>query len=50
MITGRVNRKVNVHLVYGALAIEWTEDDFVYQEGPATEVFTGVWKVVGCRL
>ncbi|MCP4645102.1 MAG: diaminopimelate epimerase [bacterium] len=43
MITDRVNRKVNVHLVYGTLAIEWAEDGFVYQEGPATEVFTGVW-------
>lgn len=43
MITGRVDRKVNVHLVYGVLTIEWAEDNFVYQEGPATEVFTGVW-------
>ena len=43
MITERVNRKVNVHLVYGELAIEWADDDFVYQEGPATEVYTGVW-------
>jgi diaminopimelate epimerase len=50
MITGRVNRKINVHLVYGVLAIEWAEDDLVYQEGPATEVFTGMWKAVGCRL
>ena len=44
MITNRVDRKVNVHLVYGVLAIEWAEDGFVYQEGPATEVFTGTWK------
>ena len=43
MITDRVNRKVNVHLVYGVLTIEWADDDFVYQEGPATEVYTGVW-------
>ena len=43
MITNRVDRKVNVHLVYGVLAIEWAEDGFVYQEGPATEVFTGTW-------
>ena len=43
MITGRVGRRVNVHLVYGPLAIEWGEDDCVYQEGPATEVYTGVW-------
>ncbi len=43
MITGRVDRRVNVHLVYGALAIEWADDGDVYQEGPATEVFSGVW-------
>lgn len=44
MITDRVDRKVNVHLVYGVLAIEWADDGFVYQEGPATEVFSGVWE------
>jgi diaminopimelate epimerase len=44
IITGRVDRKVNVHLVYGALTIEWATDDCVYQEGPATEVFSGVWE------
>lgn len=43
MITDRVERKVNVHLVYGALKIEWADDGFVYQEGPASEVYTGVW-------
>ncbi len=43
MITGRTNRKVNVHLVYGALTIDWAEDGCVYQEGPATEVYSGVW-------
>jgi diaminopimelate epimerase len=43
MITGRTDRRVCVHLVYGDLAIEWAEDGYVYQQGPATEVFTGVW-------
>lgn len=43
MITDRVDRKVQVHLVYGTLTIEWAEDGYVYQEGPATEVYTGVW-------
>lgn len=43
MITGRTNRKVNVHLVYGALTIHWADDGCVYQEGPATEVYTGTW-------
>ena len=46
MITGRVNRRVNVHLVYGALTIHWDEaDDHVYQEGPATEAYSGVWSL-----
>jgi len=43
MITDRVNRKVNVHLVYGVLTVEWAEDGCVYQQGPATEVFSGEW-------
>jgi len=43
MITGRTNRRVRVHLPYGALVIEWADDGCVYQEGPATEVFTGEW-------
>ena len=43
MITGRVRRRVHVHLVYGALTIEWAEDGCVYQEGPAAEIFTGEW-------
>lgn len=43
MITGRTDRRVNVHLVYGTLTIEWAEDGYVYQEGPATEVYSGTW-------
>jgi len=43
MITDCVNRKVNVHLVYGVLTVEWAEDGCVYQQGPATEVFSGEW-------
>jgi diaminopimelate epimerase len=43
MITDRVNSRVQVHLVYGELTIEWADDGSVYQEGPATEVFTGIW-------
>lgn len=43
MITDRVNKRVQVHLVYGALTIEWAEDGSVYQQGPATEVYTGTW-------
>ncbi len=44
MITGRTGRRINVHLVYGALTIEWADDGYVYQEGPATEVYTGTWE------
>lgn len=43
MITNRVDRRVNVHLVFGALTIEWAEDGCVYQEGPAASVYTGEW-------
>jgi diaminopimelate epimerase len=43
MITDRVNRRVDVHLVYGVLTIEWAEDGCVYQEGPATEAYSGTW-------
>lgn len=43
MMTDRVNRKVKVHLVHGALAIEWADDGCVYQEGPAEEVYSGLW-------
>lgn len=47
MITDRVDRHVKVHLVYGQLDIEWAEDGCVYQEGPATEVYSGVWPANG---
>jgi diaminopimelate epimerase len=43
MLTDRTDRKVQVHLVYGTLTIEWAEDGNVYQQGPATEVFSGEW-------
>lgn len=43
MLTERVDRRVHVHLVHGKLLIEWAEDNAVYQEGPATEVFSGIW-------
>ena len=43
MITDRTERRVSVHLAYGALTIEWADDGNVYQEGPATEAFSGNW-------
>ncbi|HOK08448.1 MAG TPA: diaminopimelate epimerase [Candidatus Hydrogenedens sp.] len=45
MITNRTDHKVNVHLVYGSLTIEWAEDGYVYQEGPAEEVYTAIWQL-----
>ena len=45
MITDRTDRCVNVHLVYGVLNIEWAQDGCVYQEGPASEVYTGFWEI-----
>lgn len=50
MITDRVDRKVNVHLVYGTLLIEWAEDGDVYQEGPAAETYSGVWDETGVTV
>ena len=47
MITDRCDKRVDVHLVYGVLAIEWAEDGSVFQEGPATEVYTGTWPTNG---
>jgi diaminopimelate epimerase len=43
IITQRTHRSVKVHLTYGQLTIEWAEDGCVYQEGPATETYSGVW-------
>ena len=45
MLTERTERRVNVHLVYGELTIEWAEDGHVYQEGPAAEAYRGIWKL-----
>ncbi len=43
MLTEQVNRRVQVHLVFGVLTISWEEDGCVYQEGPAEEAFSGIW-------
>ncbi len=45
MLTDRVERSVSVHLTFGILNIEWADDNSVYQEGPATEVYSGYWEV-----
>jgi diaminopimelate epimerase len=38
-------REVTVHLLGGDLVIEWSDTNHVYMTGPATEVFTGKWKL-----
>ncbi|MFA7691618.1 MAG: diaminopimelate epimerase [Candidatus Hydrogenedentales bacterium] len=43
MITDQTDRSIAVHLTFGALTVTWAEDNNVYQEGPATEVYSGLW-------
>ena len=43
MITDRVEKRGRVNLLYRELLIEWADDGDVYQEGPATEAYSGVW-------
>ena len=38
-------RKATVKLLGGDLVIEWADNNRVYMSGPATEVFTGQWKL-----
>ncbi len=39
------DRKATVKLLGGDLVIEWADNNRVYMSGPATEVFTGQWKL-----
>jgi len=41
VITGRLGRRVTVHLLGGDLLIEWNGDNRVMMTGPAEEVFEG---------
>ena len=43
VLTGRMGRKVTLHLLGGDLDIEWAADNHVYKTGPAVEVFSGEW-------
>lgn len=44
ILNGLCDRKVEVELLGGTLAIEWNEtDNHVYMAGPATFVYDGVW-------
>lgn len=47
VLAGLLDRKVTVHLIGGDLEIEWAESGEVYMTGPATEVFSGEWPMVG---
>lgn len=44
VLTGRLARRMTMHLLGGDLELEWREDDgHVYLTGPAVEVFSGDW-------
>lgn len=44
VLTGRADREADIDLRGGTLHVTWSpEDNHVYQEGPATFVFDGVW-------
>ncbi len=44
VLTGRTERRLQVHLLGGDLQLEWSDDDnHVYMTGPAEEVFSGEW-------
>jgi diaminopimelate epimerase len=46
VLSGRTDRKALIHLPGGDLTIEWREsDNNVYMTGPATEVFSGEWRL-----
>ena len=46
VLSGRTDRKILAHLPGGDLTIEWREsDNNVYMTGPATEVFSGDWRL-----
>ncbi|MEW6214392.1 MAG: diaminopimelate epimerase [Nitrospirota bacterium] len=40
-IKGLTGKNVTVHLLGGDLFIEWSDENYVYMTGPATEVFEG---------
>lgn len=45
VLTGKTERKLTNHLLGGTLVLEWIEEtNHVFMDGPATEVFSGVWQ------
>lgn len=47
VLTGRLDRRLTVHVPGGALALEWDASDDVYLTGPAVDVFSGHWPADG---
>jgi diaminopimelate epimerase len=45
VLTGRTERRIEVQMPGGALAIHWGVNERVYMTGPAVSVFTGQWAV-----
>jgi len=46
VLTGKLARRVVIHLLGGDLELHWSEaDKHVYMTGPAVEVFSGEWLV-----
>ena len=44
VLTGRLARRVTMHLLGGDLELHWSEaDNHVYKTGPAVEVYSGEW-------
>jgi diaminopimelate epimerase len=41
VLSGRLEKAVDVHLPGGTLQVSWERDGKVYMEGPAEEVFNG---------
>lgn len=44
VVDGRTERTILAHLPGGDLDLSWRDDDQVLMTGPATEVFSGVWR------
>ncbi len=47
VLTGRMERKILVHLLGGDLELEWADDNRIYMTGEAVEVFSGEWNERG---
>lgn len=43
VLAGKTDRRILDHLRGGALVLEWVADGAVFMQGPAREVFRGIW-------